>query len=225
MLNGAINFWGQVTNTRILYKSQCALASHIVSPAYRYIHRVLSHTLFGRKGSIGGVSKEQLQVLYCMHHGIKMDFTSILIKRFVSLASRAEGKIVIGGFITRIAEALGVFDQKKTNFSIVKGGSLVDQLSCLHMNLIEKVNGGIQVKPFGEVARALPVHDEQPLLDHAPSTTPVVSSSDSTMLQQLSKQVGRMEQRMDMMETRTANLHFKMDAYFAYLGFTPPPRP
>ena len=50
-----------------------------------------------------------------------VDWTNLLISRFLYQAKRATGYIVLGGFVTRIAERLGVFNRTTTNLPIVEG--------------------------------------------------------------------------------------------------------
>ncbi|KAK1352346.1 hypothetical protein POM88_053285 [Heracleum sosnowskyi] len=114
-------FWQFLTQRQgVQYLASKATSSQIVNPVYRYIHKVLNHTIYGRGDGLGGVLKEVFKILYGMHHGIKLDYTSILAKRFTDVVNRADGSIVIGGFITRIAEKIGAFDRKKTNLVAVE---------------------------------------------------------------------------------------------------------
>lgn len=50
-----------------------------------------------------------------------MDWTSLLNTRFLYQSKRDKGAIVMGGFVTRIVEQLGVFNQYTTNLKAVGG--------------------------------------------------------------------------------------------------------
>lgn len=92
----------------------------------------------------------------------------------------------------------------------------MDQTTCLKMDLIKKVEGGIQLKPHREAQESLQTHATPPIT--ISSFAEVATSSDLAILQQLSGRMDKMEQQMD-------DLHFKMDATMAFLGCTLPHRP
>ena len=202
----AIPFWRELTQRPdILYLASKATSSQIVRPAYRYVHKVLNHTIHGRGESLGGVSKEVLKILYAMHHGIKMDFTSLLAKRFADITKQTEGSIVIGGFITRIAEKIGAFDWKKTNLVAVEGGKLVDENTCLQMGLLKRVNGTVHLSTIAP-------HTNGAGTSHT-NSEPLEQLGDSSTLSDIA-----------MLKEQMSDLHFKLDAYFSFVGFTPPPQ-
>lgn len=147
-------FWQLLTQKpHVSYLACKATSSQIVSPAYRYMHKVLNHTIYGRGESLGGVSKEVLAILYGMHYGIKLDFSTLLAKRFTDVAKRVDGSIVIGGFITRIAERIGAFDRRKTNLVAVEGCAFVDESTCINMGLLERVS--MEIYELSHVIRHL----------------------------------------------------------------------
>lgn len=134
-----------------------------------------------------------------------MDFTSLLAKRFADITKQTEGSIVIGGFITRIAEKIGAFDWKKTNLVAVEGGKLVDENTCLQMGLLKRVNGTVHLSTIAP-------HTNGAGTSHT-NSEPLEQLGDSSTLSDIA-----------MLKEQMSDLHFKLDAYFSFVGFTPPPR-
>lgn len=199
---------------KISYAAKLATSSQTVKHSDCYIHKVLNHTLYGRGDSVGGVSREVLKVIYGMHHNIKLDFTSILAKRLTDIVKWTHGSIVIGGFITRIAEKLGAFDSQKTKLVAVEGRTLVDEITCLNMGLIERVKGEVQLKPHLQDQIEVPPLTNEAGTSAATMLVPWDGSGDaftSTPLEWIERQL--------------RDLHFKVDAYFSHVGFTPPSHP
>ena len=56
--------------------------------------------------------------MYFFDETIPVNWTSLLVERLVYQDKRPKGALVIGSFITRIAERLGVFVCRKTNLKI-----------------------------------------------------------------------------------------------------------
>ena len=63
-------------------------------------------------------------MLYYFDTKNPVDWTSLLIERLIYQAKKTKGALVIGGFVTRIAEKLGVFDRGTTSHKVVVGWSL-----------------------------------------------------------------------------------------------------
>ncbi|KAK1366339.1 hypothetical protein POM88_041900 [Heracleum sosnowskyi] len=72
---------------------------------------------------------------------IPVDWTTLLINRLMYQANKADGAIVIGGFITRISEELGVFDRDTTSLKRVEGwASKLDKEYLIGMHLLRRDN-------------------------------------------------------------------------------------
>ncbi|KAJ1430757.1 hypothetical protein SESBI_07587 [Sesbania bispinosa] len=73
------DFWYLLTGSSS-YTPSSAKASHIQNPCFKYIHRVMAHSVFGRGESLGNVR----------------------------VGKAVTGDIVIGGFITPLSHALNI---------------------------------------------------------------------------------------------------------------------
>ena len=92
--------------------------------------------MYGRLKSNGRIQRGELELLYYFDVEVRVDWTSLSINRFLYQAKRTTGALVIGGFITRIAERLGVFDRHMTSLKIADGWPSelnADYLMGMHM--------------------------------------------------------------------------------------------
>ena len=70
------------------------------SYALRYIHRVMAHTIFGRKEEDSVIPNTELQVLYCMVHNRKIDVCHAIALKIKNVAQKFNAAIRIGGLVT-----------------------------------------------------------------------------------------------------------------------------
>lgn len=129
----ATPFWLRVTGLPRTEKYKArSTSSEMISSADRYFHRLMTYTIYGRGESDNKVQKGELLLLYHFDAGIPVDWTGLLIERFLYQAAKSGGALVMGGFVTRIAERLGVFDRHKTSLKKVEGGRvLLIMITCL----------------------------------------------------------------------------------------------
>lgn len=66
----------------------------------------MTYTIYGPVESNNKVQKGELVLMYYLDAGIPVDWTSLLTKRFIYLATKSSGAIVMGGYVSRIAEGL-----------------------------------------------------------------------------------------------------------------------
>ncbi|KAK1374333.1 hypothetical protein POM88_030526 [Heracleum sosnowskyi] len=143
----ATPFWLKITGlpSTESYKAQSASASAIISHCYRYFARLLSFTMFGRA-------------------------ESLLIERFLYHAQKRKGALVMGGFITRIAEELAIFDRTTTNLKIVEGwSSELDSEYLIGMKMLRRSGKAVHavphkrhdVEPMEELVEPAQTHEEQ----------------------------------------------------------------
>ncbi|KAL2929795.1 DNA-directed RNA polymerase subunit beta [Bienertia sinuspersici] len=94
------------------YDSKRSSITSIRHPALRYVFKVFSNTIFGRQEG-SKVRKDEIFMLYHMLHATPIDTGAFLIHLLQSMANNVNtgGKIVQGGFITRIATYLGHREQ------------------------------------------------------------------------------------------------------------------
>ena len=111
--------------------------------------------MYGRSKSNGRIQRGELELLYYFDAEVRVDWTSLLINRFLYQAKRTTGALVIGGFITRIAERLGVFDRYMTSLKIADGWPselnadyyVLVKHKRAALNATEEVNEEIAQKP------------------------------------------------------------------------------
>ena len=90
-------FWSEITGQRdVFYQPRLAKESKIYSLALRYLHRVMSHSLFPRKEGDFVVTTMELNVLYCMVNNIKLDVCHVIASKFRDVTTKKAGAIKIG---------------------------------------------------------------------------------------------------------------------------------
>ncbi|KAL2944249.1 DNA-directed RNA polymerase subunit beta [Bienertia sinuspersici] len=102
------------------YDSKRSSVTSIRHPALRYVFKVFSNTIFGRQEG-SKVRKDEIFMLHHMLHATPIDTGAFLIHQLQSTANNVNtgGKIVQGGFITRIATYLG----HRNNLYVMKDGT------------------------------------------------------------------------------------------------------
>lgn len=126
-------FWNKLTGSSSFDAGKTRSHS-IRHPCFRYVHRFLSSTLFGRGDSEGAIRKSELLFMWAMvTPGVNLDTGSYLIRHLVKVGNAAAGKIVIGGLITHIALSLNC---DLSGFTPLRGASRLDLEACAAMNMI-----------------------------------------------------------------------------------------
>ena len=132
-------FWRELTGERrVMYEARSAKESRIQSPSLKYLHRLMSYSLFSRKEGDAVVTINELNILYCMVNDRKLDLCHAIAIKLRDVANKMSGAIKVGGMVTTLAKYLG-FDVENMPFDKVKGCSLID--SCMMeeaMGLIRK---------------------------------------------------------------------------------------
>ncbi|KAK1365126.1 hypothetical protein POM88_040687 [Heracleum sosnowskyi] len=162
--NYATPFWLKLTRlpNDESYMTQRALSSEILCFSCRYFARLMSFTMYGRGESNNKVQTGELALLYHFDEGLPVDWTNLLICRFLYQAKRTKGAIVMGGFITRIAEKLGVFDRNRTNLKVADGWPAVINVEyLLGMRMLYRSKYG--PRPLYHPRLELPV--EEPVVE------------------------------------------------------------
>ncbi|KAK1371259.1 hypothetical protein POM88_037351 [Heracleum sosnowskyi] len=168
----ATPFWLKITGlpSTESYKAQSASASSIISYCYRYFARLLSFTMFGRAESNNKIQTGELALLYYFDAELPVDWTSLLIERFLYHAQKCKGALVMGGFITRIAEELAIFDRSTTNLKVVDGwSSELDAEYLIGMKMLRRSGKAVHavphkhhyVEPREELAEPVQTLEEQ----------------------------------------------------------------
>ena len=99
-------FWHEITQSEDFYHSSRSKSSHIVSPVLRYVHRYITYSLSGRGDSNGNVTKTDLLFLWCMTKRVRLNSGYWLAKHIQKVALSKTGRIVVGPFVTMLAEYL-----------------------------------------------------------------------------------------------------------------------
>lgn len=100
-------FWRELTRERgVFYEPRLAKESRIQSPALKYLHRLMAHSLFARKVGDSVVTTTELNVLYCMVNDRKLDVGHAIVGKLRDITAKTTGAIKVGGLITVIAKYL-----------------------------------------------------------------------------------------------------------------------
>ena len=111
-----------------MYKARSAKESQIRLPSLKYLHRLMSHSLFLRKEGDAVVTINELNILYCMINDRKLDLCHAIAIKLRDVANKIYGAIKVGGMVTTLAKYLG-FHVENMPFDKAKGRSLID--SCM----------------------------------------------------------------------------------------------
>ncbi|KAK4426562.1 hypothetical protein Salat_1424800 [Sesamum alatum] len=128
-------FWYELTR-QASYDATRSKSSTIINPCFRYLHRVLAHTLFGRGDSAGVVCHSELFVLWGMVNNFQIDTSSFLICQFSKIANSESDAIVLGGFVTPIALHAGL---SLLGYEEAQGRNRVNLATCQVMKMITRM--------------------------------------------------------------------------------------
>ena len=120
-----------------MYEAKSAKESRIRSHCLKYLHRLMSHSLFSRKEGFTVVTINELNILYCMINDRKLDLCHAITIKLRDVANKISGEIKVGGMVTTLAKYLG-FDVENMPFDRVKGRSLIDSCMMEAIGLIRK---------------------------------------------------------------------------------------
>ncbi|KAK4415168.1 hypothetical protein Salat_2624000 [Sesamum alatum] len=128
-------FWYNLTR-QASYDATHSKSSAIIKTYFRYLHRVLAHTLFGRGDSEGVVRCSELFVLWAMVNDFQIDTGSFFIRQFSKIANSESDVIVLGGFITLIALRA---DLSLQGYEEAQGRNKVDLATFQAMKMITRM--------------------------------------------------------------------------------------
>lgn len=74
----------------------------------RYFHKIMAHTLFGKKENITIVSKDKNCIMYCASQGRPVNAATFMLAHLAKIARETHCPIIIGGLITMIVDAIGL---------------------------------------------------------------------------------------------------------------------
>ena len=129
--------WGEITEQRnVPYQLRLAKEFKIHSPSLRYLHKVMSHSLFPIKEGDSIVTTIELNVLYCMVNNIKLDICHVLASKLKDIATKRIRAIKIGGLVLSIANYVG-FDIENIPFGKLPSPSSIDLQMMEAMGMVE----------------------------------------------------------------------------------------
>jgi len=148
-------FWSQITG-RDHYDSRTAKASMIHNPVFRYVHRVIACTIFGRPET-ATVRTDELFIIWAMVTKSVVNTGYYLLRHLASVAAASKGKIVVGGLISFISWKMG--GHFATQEGGLDGNYLIDLAFCQNIHMIRAIEGStknFQYLIFGEDSILLP---------------------------------------------------------------------
>ncbi|KAI5437180.1 hypothetical protein KIW84_023340 [Lathyrus oleraceus] len=100
-------FWGSLTENDDPEEHEF-LSRNIHNPAFRYFHKILTHTLFGKKSNSTSVSRDELFIIFCASQNRPVNGATFMLANFDHLIQDERAPIQIGGLITMIGNAIGL---------------------------------------------------------------------------------------------------------------------
>ena len=216
-------FWGEITGLRdVPYQPRMSKDSKIRSHALRYLHRLMSHSLFPRKEGDSVVNTMELNILYGMVNNIQLDICHVLTSKFKDITTKRSGVIKVGGLVLAIASYLG-FDVDNMPFDKLPGSSFIDLAMMEAMGLIEMGVGGVP-HLIGD-----PHQPQQPMQEEEEESElqQVMNRMDSLELQVgvIDSNVGELTSMAQEMRHDITMMNQNLLAYFQHQNFFPPPFP
>ncbi|KAL8232265.1 hypothetical protein R6Q57_002043, partial [Mikania cordata] len=102
------SWWPQISDSPWFGKAR---VSTMRDPLHRYIHRVLAYTIVGRNQSQEWCTQTDLFYLHSILSPASSNLACCMADTFASYESkRPGGYIYMGGYVTHLAQRLGVFD-------------------------------------------------------------------------------------------------------------------
>ncbi|KAI5438645.1 hypothetical protein KIW84_024395 [Lathyrus oleraceus] len=101
------HFWGNLTENDDPEEHEF-LSGNIHNPAFRYFHKILAHTLFGKKSNSTTVSRDELFIMFCASQNRPVNGATFMLANFDRLIQDERAPIQIAGLITMIGNAIGL---------------------------------------------------------------------------------------------------------------------
>jgi hypothetical protein len=153
-------FWSQITG-RGHFESRTAKASMIQNPVFRYLHRVMACTIFGRPET-ATVRADELFILWAMVNNRAVNTGYYLLNHLAYVAAQPKGKMMAGGLISFIGWKLKA--KLATDEIGIEGKYTIDIDFCKTIHMVRDIDGE------GKNFRLL-VSDEDSILLPDPSRT------------------------------------------------------
>ena len=167
------------------YEPTRSKSTGLVSPVLRILHRIIAHSICGRRESTGVVTRRDLFYLYCLETRQPCNLAYGMAHYFDLMGGKSRGALCGGHYITRLARRLDVFGA----LSGLSQGihlSVIDLDALRSMRVVEKRGDAyflLDVPPPGADDDDAPVHDPP-----APSIPPPVHDSADTSVPPMAPQ-------------------------------------
>jgi len=128
-------FWERITGLT-QYNSRSNKASNIHNPVLRYLQRVMSCTIWGRK-EVGTTRTDELFMLWAMLSNNPVSTCYYLLDYLASIGAKSDSRaeIVVGGIITFIARKFRVGEDNGIN--PIEGNNRLNIETLISMNFIK----------------------------------------------------------------------------------------
>ncbi|KAI5403249.1 hypothetical protein KIW84_050722 [Lathyrus oleraceus] len=101
------HFWGNLTGNDDPEEHEFH-SGNIHNPAFPYFHKILTHTLFGKKPNSTTVSRDELFIIFCASQNRPVNGATFMLANLDHLIQDERAPIRIGGLITMIGNAIGL---------------------------------------------------------------------------------------------------------------------
>src|SRR3954467_1505381 len=100
-------FWGKITGNDNPEENEFH-SENIHNPAFRYFHKILAHYIFGKPDNVTEVTREELFIMFCSSQNRPVNAIAFMLTNFERITQDEVSPIRIGGFVTMIANAIGM---------------------------------------------------------------------------------------------------------------------
>ena len=100
-------FWGSISGI-LNPEPEDFVSENIHNPAFRYFHKILAHTIFGKPQNVTTVSKDELFIMFCASQNRPVNAITYLLRTWVDLIDTDHAPIRMGGLVTMIANVVGL---------------------------------------------------------------------------------------------------------------------
>ena len=209
-------FWRELSgDRRAIYEARTCRESKMRSHALRYIHRVMAHTLFGRKEGDSVIPNTELQILYCLVHDQNIDLCHAIALKLKDVAQNFRSAIRIGGLVTAIARYVK-FDINDMPFERVKGRDSVDIVMMQAIGIVEHVHGDYRLIPLLNEPQA-PQDEEADEGSNEEDGDEVIER-----MENLELQMAALDVNVEDLARSVRSMNQDLQAFFVHQGFVPP---
>ena len=106
-----VQIWSRLTDGEA-HSDRDAITSRIWDPIYRFIHKIMAHTIVARFSGADKCNRIDLFCLYCMIQGHEANIATMLLSAIQrGVGQGRDTRLTLGPYIGRLAGRLGVYDR------------------------------------------------------------------------------------------------------------------